>query len=444
MSLDPSFLPYGRHLIEDDDIAAVVQVMRGDALTGGPAVAAFEAGLVEATSARHAVVCGNGTQALHLAVLAAGIGPGDWVICPSITFLATANCARYAGAEVVFADVDPDTGLITAATAEAAAARAGGPVKAVLPVDFAGQFGDLPALSALARQKGWVVIEDACHAAGSRYEFVGAGASGAVGAGASGAVVAGASGAVGAGTSGAVGAGASGAVGAGASGAVGDCRWADYTVFSFHPVKTVAMGEGGAVTTNDAALAARMTSLRNHGMARTADAFSLPEQAFAADGSAHPWYYEMQELGFNYRACDLQCALGLSQLSKLKRFTARRRRLAGLYDERLAGLLPQLRPLGRTPGVIAAWHLYSVLIEFEALGLSRDTVMNRLRAEGIGSQVHYIPVPWQPYYRRRYPVPALPGAAAYYARTLSLPLYPAMADHDVGRVVDALTRALAP
>jgi len=403
MSLEPPFLPYGRHLIEDDDVAAVTSVMRGEALTGGPAVAAFEAGLREATGARHAVVCGNGTEALHLAALAAGVGPGDRVICPAITFLATANCARYVGAEVVFADVDPETGLITAETAAAAAARAGGPVKAVLPVDFAGQFGDLPELSALARREGWAVIEDSCHAAGTRYDF-----------------------------------------GEGVSGAVGDGRWSDFTVFSFHPVKTVAMGEGGAITTNDAALAARMASLRNHGTVRTADGFTETAQAFAADGNAHPWYYEMQELGFNYRACDLQCALGLSQLAKLKRFAARRRRLAALYDERLAPLAAKLRPLGRTPGVQPAWHLYAVLIEFEALGLSRDTVMNRLRAQGIGSQVHYIPVPWQPYYRRRYGEIALPGTERYYARTLSLPLYPGMADGDVERVAAALEKALDP
>ncbi len=403
MSLETSFLPYGRHLIEDDDVAAVTAVMRGEALTGGPAVAAFEAALKEATGARHAVVCGNGTQALHLAALAAGIGPGDRVICPAITFLATANCARYVGAEVVFADVDPNTGLITAETAGAAAARAGGAVKAVLPVDFAGQFGDLPALSALARREGWAVIEDSCHAVGTCYDF-----------------------------------------GDGVTGAVGDGRWSDFTVFSFHPVKTVAMGEGGAITTNDGALAARMASLRNHGTVRTADAFTETAQAFAPDGGAHPWYYEMQELGFNYRACDLQCALGLSQMAKLKRFTARRRRLAALYDERLAALAPRVRPLARTPGVAASWHLYAVLIEFEHLGLSRDTVINRLRAEGVGSQVHYIPVPWQPYYRRRYGLPALPGTERYYARTLSLPLFPAMADSDVDRVFEALARALEP
>ncbi len=403
MALDQIFLPYGRHLIEEDDIAAVASVMRGEALTGGPAVAAFEEALIKATGAGHAVVCGNGTEALHLAVLAAGIGPGDWVICPAITFLATANCARYVGAEVVFADVEPDSGLISEASAKEAAARAGGAVKAVLPVDLAGQFGDLPALATLARREGWVVIEDACHAIGTSYEF-----------------------------------------GDGTVGAVGDGRWSDLTVFSFHPVKTVAMGEGGAITTNTGALAARMASLRSHGMVRAAEAFIEPAQAFAADGSAHPWYYEMQELGFNYRACDLQCALGLSQMAKLKRFTARRRHLAALYDQHLATLAPWVRPLARTRGVTASWHLYSVLIEFEHFALSRDLVVKRLHAAGIGTQVHYIPVPWQPYYRQRYGHAALPGAERYYARTLSLPLFPAMDERDIDRVIEALTRALEP
>ncbi len=398
------FLPYGRHLIEEDDIQAVVAVLRGDTLTTGPTVDALEAALVAATGARHAVVCGNGTQALHLAALAAGLGPGCRAIVPAVTFLATANAVRYTGAEVVFADVDGETGLITAESARAAAKRAaedgGAPVKAVLPVDLAGQFGDLPELAALARDQGWMVIEDACHAIGTRYDL-----------------------------------------GHGRVGAVGDGRWADLATFSFHPVKTVAMGEGGAITTNDAALARRMTRLRSHGMVRAA-AFAIPEQALADDGSAHPWYYEMSELGFNYRASDLQCALGLSQLGKLKRFAGRRRHLAALYDARLADLAPLVRPLGRTPGLVPAWHLYVVRIDFAARGVSRDQVMRRLSAAGIGTQVHYIPVPWQPYYRQRTETPDLPGAAAYYRQTLTLPLHPGMNDHDVDRVAAALEAAL--
>ena len=402
MSGEAPFLPYGRHLIEDDDIAAVTAVLRSGALTAGPQVEAFEAALAATVGAASAVVCGNGTEALHLALLAAGVGPGDWAIVPAVTFLATANAVRMVGAEVVFADVDSETGLITAATAAAAAARAEGAIKAVLPVHLAGQFGDLSALAELARRRGWLVIEDACHAIGSCYDF-----------------------------------------GAGQCGRVGDGRWGDLAAFSFHPVKTVAMGEGGAVTTNQPALARRMASLRCHGMVRNSDGFTESAQAFAADGSAHPWYYEMAELGFNYRASDVQCALGLSQLAKLPRFVERRRARARRYDAALAPMAATVRPIARTAGVTAAWHLYPVLIDFEALGLSRDTVMARLRAAGIGTQVHYLPVAWQPYYRRRYGDGALPGAARYYARTLSLPLFPGMADGDVERVVTALGMALS-
>ncbi|MEI6986743.1 MAG: DegT/DnrJ/EryC1/StrS family aminotransferase, partial [Rhodospirillaceae bacterium] len=235
------------------------------------------------------------------------------------------------------------------------------------------------------------------------------------------------------------GGGGGGGGGGGEVGAVGDCRWSDFTAFSFHPVKTVAMGEGGAVTTNDLEAALRMARLRSHGIVREAAAFTLSAQASAADGSAHPWYYEMAELGFNYRVCDIQCALGLSQLGKLERFAARRRHLAGLYD----AMLPHsVRPIARTQGVSAAWHLYAVLIEFAELGVSRDIIMARLRDAGIGSQVHYVPVPWQPYYRQRYSLPPLPGAERYYTRTLSLPLYPKMEDDDVERVVEALVRAI--
>ena len=397
----PHFLPYGRHLIDDDDVAAVTAVLRGGALTTGPAIPAFEAALAAATGARHAVACGNGTEALHLAVVGLGLGPGDWVVVPAVTFVATANAVRLAGAEVVFADVAADTGLITAETAAAAAARADGPVRAVLPVHLAGQFGDLPALAELAGARGWTVIEDACHAVGSRYDL-----------------------------------------GAGVAGAVGDGRWAAATAFSFHPVKTIAMGEGGAVTTNEPALARRLTRLRSHGVTRDAGEFLEPGQAFAANGRSHPWYYEMVELGFNYRVSDLQCALGLSQLAKLESFAARRRMLVEQYTTLLAPLAPRVRPLAGTPGVTAAWHLQVVLIDFEALGTSRDAVMAALHAAGIGSQVHYLPVPWQPYYRRRYPLASLPGAARYYARTLSLPLHPGMTGNDVGRVVAALGAAL--
>jgi dTDP-4-amino-4,6-dideoxygalactose transaminase len=212
--------------------------------------------------------------------------------------------------------------------------------------------------------------------------------------------------------------------------------------FSFHPVKTVAMGEGGAVTTRDPVLAERLRLLRSHGMTRDATGFADVAQAFDTSGEPNPWYYEMAEPGFNYRASDLQCALGASQLAKLGRFLGRRRALAARYDHALAPLAPLVRPIPRGPTEDDGWHLYVVLIDFAACGQTRAQVMERLRAAGIGTQVHYLPVHRQPYYRALYPDLILPGADAYYARCLSLPLFPDLGDEDVGRVVDALADAI--
>jgi len=389
MAASAPFLPYGRQTIEEDDIAAVAQALRADFLTTGPRVEAFEAAFAEAVGAVDAIACSNGTAALHLAMLALGVQPGDVCIVPSITFLATANCAAYVGADVVFADVDPDSGLMTPDTlAEALARAAGRRVAAVLPVHLRGEVCDLPALSRLAAQAGAVLVEDAPHALGSRMSF------------------------------------------GGEPERVGDNRHGAMASFSFHPVKTIATGEGGMVTTGDSALAERLRRLRSHGMSRPA--------------GADPWIYEMAEPGFNYRLPDINCALGLSQLAKLERFSARRRRLARLYGERLAGLAPLVRPASAMAWSDPALHLFCVLIDFEAAGVSRAEVMARLARQGIGSQVHYIPVHSQPYWRQRHGALSLPGAAGWYDRCLSLPLYPAMADSDVDRVVEALAGALGP
>lgn len=397
-----AFLPYARQSVEDDDIAAVTRVLRGEWLTTGPTVAAFEAALAGKLGTRHAVACSSGTAALHLTMLAMGLGPGDAVVVPSMTFLATANAARFVGAGVVFADVNSETGLMGAAEVEAALARAGGArVRAVLPVHFAGQCVDPAGIAALAAENGLVVVEDACHAIGTTYVTSGGGRA-----------------------------------------AVGACRDSAMCVFSFHPVKTVTMGEGGAVTTNDEDLAKRLRLFRNHGMTRDPDRFETTDAAFAADGSPNPWYHEMAEFGFNYRASDIHCALGLSQLGKLDRFVARRRALAARYDALLAPLAPVVRPVGRVPDCEPAWHLYVVLIDFEVAGMARAELMNRLRERGIATQVHYLPVHRQPYYRRRYGDLNLPGAEAYYARALSLPLFPAMTDADVDRVVATLRTIL--
>lgn len=397
------FLPYGHQFIDDDDVAAVSAALRSDHLTTGPAVEAFEAAFAVRVDAPFAVVCSSGTAGLHLAALALGLKEGEAVVVPTITFLATANAARYVGAEVIFADVDPANGLMTAETLAVALEHAGGlNARAVIPVHLGGQTAPMAEIAAIARRRGLAVIEDACHAVGTTY---------------------------GADTGVAV--------------AVGGCRHSDMAVFSLHPVKTVTMGEGGVVTTTDATTANRLRRLRSHGMTNQRTDLVNDHLAFDASGAVNPWYYEMSDIGFNYRATDIQCALGLSQLGKLERFIGRRRALAERYDRLLAPLAPVVRPTRRVPGVTAAWHLYGVLIDFAAAGVTRSAVMTRLRDAGIGSQVHYIPVHEQPYYRRRYGRRRLPGAEAYYARALSLPLFPAMADGDVDRVVEALTRTLA-
>lgn len=395
--MSKTFLPYGRQLIDDDDVAAVAAVLKSDALTNGPATDAFERALADVTGAKEVVVSSSGTAALHLAVLGLGLKPGDQVIVPSLTFLASANCARYAGADVVFADVDPDTGLMGAQHFDEALTRARpGAVKAAIPVHLNGQCCDMPALKAAADRHGIALIEDACHALGGTYP---------------------------------------GPTNVGVP--VGACRDSAAACLSFHPVKTVAMGEGGATTTNDPKMAATMRRLRSHGMERTPSAPAYPEYARDTDGTPNPWFYEMADIGWNFRASDIHSALGMSQLKKLDRFVKRRAELVARYDVALRPLAPLVRPVGRVGGA-PGWHLYVVLIDFEGIGKSRARVMRALSAAGIGTQVHYFPVHLQPYYQNLYGKQDLPGAQAYYARCLSLPLFPAMADADVARVAEEL------
>jgi dTDP-4-amino-4,6-dideoxygalactose transaminase len=319
------------------------------------------------------------------------MGARDAAIVPAMTFLATANVVRMVGAEVVFADVDPDTGLLTAATLEAACMRgkaAGLTVKATLPVHLNGQLCDMGALAGVCRDRGVLLIEDACHSLGVKN--------------------------------------------------VGAAEYSIAACFSTHPVKAIATGEGGMVTTRDAGRAARMRRLRSHGMVRDAADFENRDLGFE-ETEANPWYYEMHELGWNYRLPDVLCALGISQLRKLAKFRRRRLEIATLYDRLLAPLAPAIRPVPHDER--HGWHLYAVLIDFASLGTTRARAMRRLQVQGIGTQVHYVPVHRQPYYRRRYgSSAALPGADAYYARCLSVPLFPAMGDGDVQRVADALAR----
>ena len=361
-------------------------MLKGDLLTTGPAVKAFEDKLAKVTGAAFAVSCSSGTAALHMAALALGLGEGDKVVVPTVTFLATANAARYVGAEVIFADVDADTGLIGPEQFADALKHGGDDIKAVFPVHLAGQSPDMETIAAMARERDIAIVEDACHALGSVVPD-----------------------------------------GNGIAHA-GGCTSSEMAAFSFHPVKTIAMGEGGAVTTNDAALAERLKLMRNHGMTR--------QQKLA-----EPWAYEMAEPGFNYRASDIHCALGLSQMSRLDEMAEKRRALTRTYEKALAPLAPMVKPLTRMPGD-PVWHLFIALIDFERAGIDRATLINRLRDAGIGSQVHYIPVHSQPYYQKRYGNLDLPGADNYYARCLSLPLFVGMTQADVLRVVETLTRII--
>lgn len=398
---DMPFLPYGRQWIDDDDVAAVVRALRSDYLTTGPEIPAFEGEFAAASGVDHAVACSNGTTALRLVSHALGLGAGDAAIVPAITFLATANAPASLGARIVFADVDPTTGLMTAETFEEALAHAAGPVKAAFPVHLAGRPAPMEALADIACAHGVHLIEDACHALGTTWTDAG-----------------------------------------GAERRVGDCAFSMAATWSFHPVKTIACGEGGMITTRDAGLAATMRRMRSHGMVREPEDFQARDMAFD-ERVPNPWWYEMPEPGWNDRLPDINAALGRSQLAKLPFFARRRRALVALYRDALRALAPHVSVPADGAGVDAVHHLMNVLIDFEGIGRARRAVMERLRMRGVGSQVHYIPVHRQPHYRALDPDRRLPGADAHYAKTLSLPLYPAMADGDVARVVDALAAAIS-
>jgi len=378
-------LPYSRQTVGAAEAAAVAAAVQDALLTGGPTLARFEAALADAVGARHAIAVSSGTAALHVAYLAAGVGFADEVLTSPLTFVATANAAVYCGAAPRFADVDAHGNLDPAAVA-AAVTRHGTP-RAIVPVHYAGHPAALEAIAAAA--PGAVVIEDACHALGASWRDSG-----------------------------------------GAWRSVGDGACAALTVFSFHPVKTITTGEGGAVVTNDALLARRCRRLRDHGLVREQAELEAP------DG---PWSYEQHELGFNYRLTDIQAALGLVQLGRLEHFLDARRRVAAMYDRAL-GALAAVRPIGPAEGTRSGWHLYPVRVS----AVQRRAVFEALRACGIGVQVHYAPVHLQPYYRRRFGTAAgdCPAAEALAREALSLPCFPGMDGADVAMVVTALARAV--
>lgn len=392
--VDTDLIPYTRHDLDDDDIAAVTAVLRGDWLTQGPVIAEFEKALAHRVEARHVVAVANGTAALHLACLAAGIGPGDQVLTSPITFAASGNCALYCGADVGFVDIRGDTYCLDASKLEAALTPR---TKAVIPVDFTGQPCDIDEILAIARRHDLVVIEDAAHALGASYKGRPVGG------------------------------------------------LADMTMFSFHPAKHVAMGEGGAIATNSDTLAARLRLLRTHGITNADDAMLLSDQASdgASGAGRAPWYYEMQTLGFNYRVTDIQCALGLSQLGKLESSLARRQAIAARYSSGFAES-PLLRVPYQAPDRCNAWHLYVLGLRLDRMGKTRRQVFEKLRAQGIGVHVHYIPLHLQPYYRQRFGTGRGDFAVAegYYDSCLTLPMYASLSDGECDRVIDAVLRTV--
>ena len=382
-------LPYGYQDIDQDDIDVVSDALTGEFLTTGPLVENFETALKNLTDAKYAVTCSSGTAALHLACMALGIKRGDWVIVPSITFLATANAVRYCQADVLFCDVDPNTGLITPETLRNAiqdARKRGLKIKAVIVVHLTGRHVDLKKIKEITQVNKLELIADSCHAIGGAYDNM----------------------------------------------PIGKSYYEQINTFSFHPVKAFTTGEGGAITTNNEKLASAIRQMRSHNMIK--------------DGSnENKWQYVMNDIGYNYRLSDIQCALGISQLKKLKGFKQKRSRLVKFYNSKLKKFFPKITTPDRYGPTIfesVNWHLYSILIDFKSLKISRGKFMENLRQKKINTQVHYIPVHTQPYYTKLYGSLNMPGSMEYFERTLSLPLFTKMHKDDIEIVVKALEELL--
>lgn len=377
-------VPYGRQNIDEADIEAVISVLRSDFLTQGPAVPAFERAVAEYCGAAHAIAVNSATSALHLACLALGVGPGDRIWTSPITFVASANCALYCGAEVDFVDIDPHTFNMCPSALEHALEQAKQDdrlPKVIIPVHMCGQSCDMATIKALADRFGIRVIEDASHAIGGRYRNT----------------------------------------------AIGHCDYSDITIFSFHPVKIITSGEGGMAVTQDKTLGEAMRLLRSHGVTRDPGLLTAP-----AHGS---WYYEQLELGFNYRLTDIHAALGLSQMRRLDEFVTERHRIADRYDRLLEGL-PLAKP-GRNMEALSTWHLYVIRLDTKAV--NHRAVFEGMKANGIGVNLHYMPVYLQPYYAKRGFLPGkCPEAERYYSGAMTIPIYPSLTNDLQDKVVMTL------
>jgi len=384
-------IPYGRHHINEQDIQAVVNVLRSNELTQGPAVEAFEQAIASYVGVKYAIAVSSGTAALHLAALVAGVGPGKTLITSPITFVASANAGLFAGGDVAFADIEQETVNMSPLALEEVLKKHPN-TKAVVPVHFAGLPCDMPTIKALADATGALVIEDSAHALGSTYPD---------------------------------------------GRRVGCCAHSAMTIFSFHPVKAIAAGEGGMITTNDESVYRKLLRLRSHGINKLDDLFIEVAQS-QTNGEPNRWYYEMQELGFNYRITDIQCALALSQFGKLDSFISRRRELVRRYDTAFSTLL-HCRPAQISGRAESGHHLYVLRIDFDEIGKNRQQLMQILRNRDIGTQVHYIPVPAHPHYRKLGQLPeSFPNAQTYYREALSIPLFYDLTEEQQNHVIAAI------
>ncbi len=377
-----TYLPYGRQIIDDSDIQAVIEVLKGDYLTTGPYVKEFEEKVAEYVGAKYAVAVSNGTAALHMACFAAGIKEGDEVIVSPMTFAASANAVLYCGGTPVFADIDPLTYNIDPSKIEE---KISDRTKAIIPVDFTGQSVDMDRIKEIANKYDLIIIEDAAHALGSEYKGKKVGSQ------------------------------------------------ADMVEFSFHPVKPITTGEGGIVTTNNEQFYKKMMLFRTHGITR--DNKLLNE-------NHGPWYYEQQFLGYNYRLSDLQSALGISQMNKIEKFIKRRREIVKIYNEAFCDVKEIVTPF-EPDFSNSGWHIYVIQVKTDLLTVDRDKIFEALQAENIGVNVHYIPVYWHPYYRKLgYEKGICPNAEELYKRMITLPLFPGMSDEDVQNVIDAVKKVI--
>lgn len=381
------FLPYGKQNLDESDIKSVVDVLKGDWITQGPKINEFEEKLAEFVGAKYAVACSNGTAALHIACQAIGLSSGGKLVTSPNTFLASANCAQFVGADSLFVDIDPDTFNISIKKLKELLEKE--KIDVVVPVDFAGQSCDMQEIYKLKEKYGFYIIEDSCHALGGEY----------------------------------------------LNNKVGSCSFADLSIFSFHPVKHITTGEGGAVTTNNRKFYEKLLIFRNHGMHKNPNMFLNKNLAFDEYKNPNVWYYEMFEIGHNYRITDIQCALGISQLEKIEKFVAGRQRIARKYNQAFAENIFIKTPLERK-GIKSAYHLYVLQVDFKKINKSRNLVMKELRKVNVGTQVLYIPVHLQPYYSKKYgyKMGNFPVAENYYQHCLAIPMFQSLTDKEVDHV----------